>query len=45
MPWYRFERKERSLVAPLRAAADAITARMSAPETSTPAARPVLVAA
>ena len=45
MPWYRFERNERSLVGPLRAAADAITARMSAPETSTPAPRPVLVAA
>jgi len=31
MPWYRFERRERELVGPLRAAADAITARLCAP--------------
>jgi DNA-binding IclR family transcriptional regulator len=36
MPWYRFERNQRRLVGPLRAAADAITARMSSAGEPTP---------
>jgi IclR family KDG regulon transcriptional repressor len=31
MPWYRFERREREFIQPLKAAADAITARLAAP--------------
>jgi IclR family KDG regulon transcriptional repressor len=44
MPWYRFERRERELVRPLKAAADAITARVCAQERNTAPQRELVAA-